>query len=168
LKIILNHNIKGGKVDRGKAVGSVIGIALGIATMPILGPFCAFSAMLGAWATKKAFDTLSERTSSSRNANMHNDISERIRKNVGLSEFTNREYTIPSPVDRNIQRSNQNLADILRDLEPPRYNDLPAFHIIRNIELQSELRPRARGQGGKQGIYIDKYGHIYDPQDEDI
>jgi hypothetical protein len=153
-------------MDRGKAVGSVLGIALGIATMPILGPFCAFSAMLGAWAGKKAVDSISERASSSRNANMREDRSNRIRNLIDYSTFTNREYTIPSLVNRNIQRSNQNPTDILRDLVQRQLNIPPLFQPT-NIEHRSEANPSTRQQTGGQGIVVDEYGRIFDPSDDE-
>ena len=154
-------------MDRGKAVGSVLGIALGIVTMPILGPFCAFSAMLGAWAGKKVYDKCSER--SERPANI--DTTNRILRNDG-------DYQLLDYLNRNISkprlRNQDTLLNSQSTLIPP--NHLPNINVsytqtkqrIANAPYSPDrLIPRTeKCAQRKKRIYVDEFGQVFDPRDE--
>lgn len=154
-------------MDRGKAIGSVVGITLGLVTMPILGPFCAFSAMFGAWASKKAYDKCSEEP----DRHTYVDTTSRILSNDGnnkLLDYLNRNIGVPRPTNHNVPPNYQNI------LIPRNY--FPNSNLFRTQVEQRDMnimyspdrlipRPKRYAHKKKQ-IYVDEFGQVFDPRDE--
>jgi len=127
-------------MDRGKALGSYVGVWLGILTIPVLGPFSALVGMAGAAATKALHDKLTEKSGGRER---------RAEETTNMSHLT---------FDEIMQKFNSSNHPIQTEQSGYYFQNMPQPDFINH---RAVLTP-----GRQRSIHVDEYGFIYDPEDD--
>lgn len=139
-------------MDRSRAIGSVVGISLGLITMPLLGPFSALVAGFSALITANAFERTQRRNTDD---NQDIDDDETLGKTNNLL-LVNQYLASSFPNSSNVPRYPQSF----------RLPDIPVIRIpsMYDPDLSRPVNPKPQRRK-KKVIRVDKYGRIIDPTD---
>jgi len=139
-------------MERSKAIGSVVGISLGLITMPLLGPFSAFVAGFSALMTANALER-TQRPKTDDKRDVEDDEKPPESNDLPL---INQYLPSSFPNNLNVPRYPQLIK--LPDIPMLRIPSMHDLNLSRPVNTKSQRRK-------KKVMRIDKYGRIIDPTD---